>query len=196
MFESHSRFQYVSRKKQKCIAQVWSLCEDIWEDLRPLMLTDYQHRRSEGRCHRAAGKMIRSSSVIELKQYGELPLLNKIVQEGNLMVGRRNQYGERRKNEDVFVEDSNYARHHIKKRVIEENMIPYVCDECGIGPVWNNKPMPLILDHINGKNNDNRLENLRFVCSNCDSQLPTYKSKNKKSKRIGEVAEPGLLRSS
>jgi len=40
------------------------------------------------------------------------------------------------------------------------------------------KPMPLILDHINGINNDNRIENLRFVCSNCDTQLPTYKSKN------------------
>lgn len=40
--------------------------------------------------------------------------------------------------------------------------------------------MPLILDHVNGINNDNRIENLRFVCSNCDSQLHTYKSKNRK----------------
>ena len=51
---------------------------------------------------------------------------------------------------------------------------------CGIGPEWQGKPMPLILDHINGINNDNRLDNLRFVCSNCDSQLPTYKSRNRK----------------
>ena len=99
------------------------------------------------------------------------------------MVWKRNQYGEKRKNEDVFVENSDYARHHIKKRVIQENMIPYICAECGIGPEWNGKPMPLIMDHINGKNNDNRLENLRFVCSNCDSQLPTYKSKNIKAKK-------------
>lgn len=49
----------------------------------------------------------------------------------------------------------------------------------GLGSEWQGKPMPLILDHINGINNDNRLENLRFVCSNCDSQLPTYKSKNR-----------------
>jgi len=49
--------------------------------------------------------------------------------------------------------------------------------------------MPLILDHINGVNNDNRLENLRFVCSNCDSQLDTYKSRNRKNRG---VAEPGL----
>lgn len=32
----------------------------------------------------------------------------------------------------------------------------------------------LILDHINGINNDNRLENLRFACPNCNSQLKTH----------------------
>lgn len=40
--------------------------------------------------------------------------------------------------------------------------------------------MSLILDHINGINNDNRLENLRIVCPNCDATLDTYKSKNKR----------------
>lgn len=101
----------------------------------------------------------------------------------------RNAHGERRKDEDVFVENSDYARHHIKRRIIEQNMIPYCCSVCGIGPEWNNKPMTLILDHANGINNDNRITNLRFVCSNCDSQLPTYKSKNIVSKKTGRVAE-------
>ncbi len=99
----------------------------------------------------------------------------------------RNRYGERRNDEDVFVENSDYARHHIKKRVIEQQLVPYHCSVCNIGPVWNDKPMPLILDHMNGKNNDNRIENLRFVCSNCDSQLDTYKSRNiRKSGRVVE----------
>ena len=100
-----------------------------------------------------------------------------------------NQYGPRREDCDVFVENSTYARHKLKERIIKQDMIPYHCACCGIGPEWNGKPMPLILDHINGVNNDNRLENLRFVCSNCDSQLDTYKSRNRK----GSVAEPGLL---
>lgn len=85
------------------------------------------------------------------------------------------------RNEDVFVENSTYPRHRLKERIIKENMINYQCDVCGIDAEWQGKPMPLILDHINGINNDNRLENLRFVCSNCDSQLPTYKSRNIKS---------------
>ncbi len=77
----------------------------------------------------------------------------------------------------VFVEDSTYPRHRLKERVINQNLIDYKCCECGNNGEWMGKKLPLILDHINGKNNDNRLENLRFVCSNCDSQLPTYKNR-------------------
>lgn len=80
-------------------------------------------------------------------------------------------------NEDVFVENSTYARHHIKKRVISQNLIKYECEMCGNSGKWLNQDLPLILDHKNGINNDNRIENLRFLCSNCDSLLPTYKNR-------------------
>lgn len=43
---------------------------------------------------------------------------------------------------------------------------------------WLNKPIGLILDHIDGHSENNILENLRLVCGNCDMQLPTYKSRN------------------
>lgn len=48
---------------------------------------------------------------------------------------------------------------------------------------WMGQPIPLVLDHINGRSSENRLDNLRVVCGNCDMQLPTYKSKNKNSDR-------------
>ena len=35
------------------------------------------------------------------------------------------------------------------------------------------------MDHIDGNSENNRLDNLRLICSNCDMQLPTYKAKNK-----------------
>lgn len=81
---------------------------------------------------------------------------------------------------EIFVEDSTYPQHSLKERILLDKLILYICNICNIGPIWREKPMPLVLDHINGKSNDNRLDNLRFVCSNCDTQLPTYKSKNKR----------------
>ena len=54
-----------------------------------------------------------------------------------------------------------------------------VCAICGMKPEWNGKPLVFIIDHIDGHASHNYRENLRAICPNCDSQLDTYKSKNK-----------------
>lgn len=48
------------------------------------------------------------------------------------------------------------------------------------------KRINLILDHINGINNDDRLENLHWVCPNCNQQLETTGSKNPQRKIIAK----------
>jgi hypothetical protein len=94
----------------------------------------------------------------------------------------------------VFVEDASISRQHVKRRILEQKLIEYRCLCCGIGPEWNGKPMPLLLDHINGINNDHRLDNLRFVCSNCDTQLPTYKSRGRdNNKGKSKVSDEKIL---
>ena len=50
-------------------------------------------------------------------------------------------------------------------------------------PEWNNKELILILDHINGINNDHRKENLRLLCPNCNSQTKTFAGRNVKKIR-------------
>lgn len=66
----------------------------------------------------------------------------------------------------------------VRSFVIKNELLPYECIECGLGPKWNDKPLTLELDHINGDPCDNRLENLRFLCPNCHTQTPTSKGRN------------------
>jgi len=83
---------------------------------------------------------------------------------------------------ELLVENSLHARSVIKKRILKNKLIPYKCNECGIEAIWNGKELCLQLDHINGINNDNRKENLRFLCPNCHAQTEGYAGKNKKHK--------------
>lgn len=85
-------------------------------------------------------------------------------------------------NAEVFVENSSYKRGDVKKRIIQQNLLSYECSKCKLKNEWMNASLVLILDHINGINNDHRLENLRFLCPNCNSQTSTFAGRNNKKK--------------
>ena len=69
---------------------------------------------------------------------------------------------------------STYA---LKKKLFIENIKEEKCEICNLENQWNGDFISLHLDHINGINNDNRIENLRILCPNCHSQTKTYAGK-------------------
>lgn len=78
---------------------------------------------------------------------------------------------------DILKPNCKHAHSVLRRYVIKNNLIPYRCAICGCVE-WQGRTLSLELDHINGINNDNRIENLRFLCPNCHSQTTTYGSRN------------------
>lgn len=79
----------------------------------------------------------------------------------------------------ILVKNSSYNNTvNLKNRLIKSERLKNKCVECGLESVWNNKPIVLQLDHINGIHDDNRLVNLRILCPNCHSQTGTFAGKN------------------
>ena len=100
----------------------------------------------------------------------------------------QNILNKKEKYQKYLLDSSGYTEHMIRKFrpffLEEQNCC---CAICGMKNEWQGKPLIFILDHIDGDSTNNDRKNLRFICPNCDSQLDTYKSKNKHSTRDRKV---------
>ena len=94
---------------------------------------------------------------------------------------------------ELFCKNSSARREYIKSLIIKNNLKDYKCEECDIKNTWNGKNLSLHLDHKNGIRNDNRLDNLRFLCPNCHSQTETYCVKNKNGNILNSLDKKNII---
>lgn len=81
--------------------------------------------------------------------------------------------------DELLIRSSSADTRNVRIRLVKAGILENVCQICRMEPMWNELPLTLRLDHINGIRDDFRMGNLRLVCPNCDSQLDTYCGRNR-----------------
>jgi len=79
---------------------------------------------------------------------------------------------------DLSTENYSITSSKLKKKLLKLNLLENKCAICLLPPVWQNKPMTLQLDHIDGNHDNNNLDNLQIICPNCHSQTRNFAGKN------------------
>ena len=65
---------------------------------------------------------------------------------------------------------------NIKKRLLKE--LGTQCQKCK-NTAWNDGPIPLELEHVDGDNRNNSRENLTLLCCNCHAQTSTWRNRKR-----------------
>lgn len=114
----------------------------------------------------------------------DISLLNSNSKKWRSEFNKRNMSNQTMDDLKIFCVNSKVCQSSIKRRLYKTSYIERKCAVCENTGIWNDKALSLQLNHINGINNDNRIENLEWLCPNCHSQTETYCGRNVKKQHI------------
>lgn len=86
----------------------------------------------------------------------------------------RGNYSPRRPITEYLNNKYQISSHKLRLRLLKEKYFDHKCYNCNLTH-WNDQPIPLELEHKDGNNKNNKLENLTLLCPNCHAQTPTYR---------------------
>lgn len=81
--------------------------------------------------------------------------------------------------DEVFIKNSPVTQKVLRGYIERHSIIEYKCQTCGCDGNWQNGKISLEVDHIDGDNSNNEINNLRYLCPNCHALTETYRGKNK-----------------
>lgn len=93
--------------------------------------------------------------------------------------------------ENIFAgKHPGYQSNKLRIRLLNEKIKPRECEKCK-RVEWNDLPIPLELNHIDGNKQNHALKNLEIICPNCHAQTTTYRGKNspKHANRLGFIVQ-------
>lgn len=74
-------------------------------------------------------------------------------------------------------------------RALADKKVPYRCNKCSIGTLWQGENLNLEIDHKDGNCLNNTLDNLQFLCPNCHSQTES----NNRSRAYNPYFEESII---
>lgn len=154
----------------------------------PAFVSAWETSTSVAQCARELGLKPIGGNYKTLKATASSLGLNGSHMSGQAWMSTAKTLPERTKKpiESYLVEGQPCNTTHLKKRLIAEGILEEVC-AAPFCPVPNPSvnpftgeptPLKLILDHINGVNDDNRIDNLRLLCNHCHAETETFCGSN------------------
>jgi hypothetical protein len=94
-------------------------------------------------------------------------------------IGNKNKPSKKKYNiDDILTNKVTYtSSNKLRERLILEGFKERKCEKCNLSE-WFGEPIPLELNHINGNNLDNTLNNLEILCCNCHAKTDNWRGKN------------------
>lgn len=127
--------------------------------------------------NKSIASTMKSLGITNYRERHHYSKFNEFVKENNIDISHFPKKIQKRPIDDYFSNKFPLQSNKLRKRLISEGYFEHKCSKCNLSE-WMGELIPIELDHIDGNNKNNSLDNLRLLCPNCHAQTDTYKGKN------------------